>query len=104
MKKPCSLDCYEGDGCSEASDDIPDTIRSSHLQEETASIMEPQNKTKQDAWERVLTAKYGSLTNEPTELYLRELRQYLYEFIGEVDGKLYDLAVKQAAKEAREKE
>lgn len=56
---------------------------------------EPETKTKEDAYARVVNARLGSLANEPTEEYLVTLRSQLYAFIGEVDAALLKLYTKE---------
>jgi hypothetical protein len=57
---------------------------------------EPETKTKEDAYARVVNARLGSLAGEPTEEYLVTLRSQLYSFIGEVDAALVKLYERQA--------
>lgn len=58
------------------------------------------NNTRQDAFERVVQAKLGSLAEEPTSEYLEGLRDQLYVWLREVEVKIETSAIADA--EARE--
>lgn len=52
---------------------------------------EPETKTRQDAYARVINARMGCFAGEPTEEYLVALRSQLYAFIDQVDAELHKL-------------
>ena len=57
------------------------------------------NQTKQDAFERVLDARMGSLVPESTDDYILALEHYLYVWLDEIKVELNN-RIKQAEKQA----
>lgn len=48
------------------------------------------NQTRQDAFSHVYLGRVGSLAHNPSRSYLISLREFLYEWIKEIDATLYE--------------